>query len=286
MAERIESVETGFDDVTAEVKDLKDRVVSNERNLDAKIDQALERKAKQSGILGAGPFRYDMSRLTTKDRRRIREGPSVSAAGPVESSRESMKEAQEAQYWIARRSLRLWPIVGPDLYDATVDFLRDKLKQDPRTIGSRDELHVRPAGTIGRAKSKDEVIIRFPDATTRDAVRSAAFNLAGSSAGMRLEIPDNLRPSLRALESVSYNLKKAHPGLKRNVKFDDEVMDLVLDIKLDDSSQWRKIRPQQAMTVKLSLPGKNDDSEVDSNELHGMMSGSVASGANATPQGP
>ena len=76
---------------------------------------------------------------------------------------------------------------------------------------------------------------------------------------------------------MSYNLKKIHPGLKRNVKFDDEVLDLVLDIKLDDSAQWRKIRPEQAMTVNVSLPGKEDDVEVDSHELLGMMSGSNSS---------
>ena len=135
--------------------------------------------------------------------------------------------------------------------------------------------------------------MRFPDATTRDAVRSAAFNLAGSNAGMRLEIPDNLRASLRALESVSYKWKKRHPGLKRNVKFDDEVMDLVLDIKIDDNATWRKIRPEQAMAVKLSLPSQDDEAEMDSNELHSMMAGngttpgpsSSATGANATPQG-
>ena len=150
-------------------------------------------------------------------------------------------------------------------------------------------MHVHVASTVGKAKGRDEVVVRFPTATHRDAVRSAAFNLAGSQAGMRLEIPDYLRPSLRALESVSYTLKKKYPSLKRNVKFDDEVLDLVLDIKLEESGSWRKIRPEQAMAVKLSLPGVVDDAEVDSNELQSLMSGSGASsvsGANATPCGP
>ena len=108
---------------------------------------------------------------------------------------------------------------------------------------------------------------------------------------MRLEIPDNLRPSLRALESVSFTLKKKHPGLKRNVKFDDEVLDLVLDINLEENGPWRKIRPERAMVVKLSLLGPDDDAEVDSAELQSMMSvgsgntSGAATGANATPQG-
>ena len=113
------------------------------------------------------------------DRRRVR-GASQLAGGLVESSREALKGDQEAQYWTARRSLRLWPVGGGDLYEATVDFLKNKLKQDFRTIPSRDDIHVHMASTIGKAKGRDEVMVRFPTATHHDAVRSAAFNQAGS----------------------------------------------------------------------------------------------------------
>ena len=66
-------------------------------------------------------------------------------------------------------------------------------------------------GSAGKSKNQDEVVVRFPDVAMRDAVRSAAFNLAGRRAGIRLEIPDTLRPSLKALESAAYQLKQVHP---------------------------------------------------------------------------
>ena len=117
-----------------------------------------------------------------------------------------------------------------------MDFLSTSLDLGPDfcALGSDDVVAVRPGrGT----KSRKEVVVTFPDIETRDLVRSAARNLAGKpSHGMRLEIPEHLRPSLRNLESVSYDLKKRNPNLKRNKKFDDAVMDLVLDIKLNDSN--------------------------------------------------
>ena len=99
--------------------------------------------------------------------------------------------------------------------------------------------------------------------------------------------------SLRALELVAFGRKKKYPKLKRNVKFNDEMQDLVLDIKLDENSTWRKIRPDQALMAKNSFPYEEDESEVDSVELHSIMSGRVplnlrgpsVSGANAAPMG-
>ena len=56
--------------------------------------------------------------------------------------------------------------------------------------------------------------VTFADVETRDTMRSAARNLAGKpTMGMRLEIPEHLRPSLRNLEGVSYDLKKKNPQM-------------------------------------------------------------------------
>ena len=143
-----------------------------------------------------------------------------------------------------------------------------------------------------QSKNKDEVIVRFPDVATRDAVRSAAFHLAGKNAGLRLEIPDTLRPSLRALESVAYNLKRTNPGMRRNVKFDDEKLDVVMDVRLNDSGTWKKIRPGQAMAARvISGPPRDGEEEITADELQNCMSGAStsssgsATGANAAPLG-
>ena len=137
------------------------------------------------------------------------------------------------------------------------------------------------------------MVVRFPDVAMRDAVRSAAFNLAGKKAGIRLEIPDALRPSLKALESTAYHLKQSNPGMKRNVKFDDEVQNLVMDVKLDEDGTWRKIRPAQAQAARAVSGADNGGEEMGLDELQTFMSfggsGSStqgpATGANACPQG-
>ena len=95
-------------------------------------------------------------------------------------------------------------------------------------------------------------------------MRRAARELVGSpNAGVRLEVPQFLQTSLKALKSVSYALKQKNPGMKRNVKYDDSVMDHMLDFCVDPAApdaQWRKIRPDQAALVKAKVT-KNTRSE-------------------------
>ena len=113
-----------------------------------------------------------------------------------------------------------------------------------------------------------------------------------TTAGIRLEIPEFLRPSLRALESTSILLKQNNPHLKRNIKYDDDVMDLVMDVRLTPISQWKKIRPDQASEAKKgrATPSREDSLELDSGAIQAMLSESAStsssSGANATPMGP
>ena len=97
----------------------------------------------------------------------------------------------------------------------------------------------------------------------------------------------------RQLESTTFLLKKAHPGLKCNLKFDDEVMDLVMDVKLAENSSWKKIRPGEAAEARKgrATPSREGAIEMDSSEIQSLMSqgatapGLSASGANATPMG-
>ena len=103
------------------------------------------------------------------------------------------------------------------------------------------------------------------------------------------EIPESLRPSLRALESMSYLLKQSNPSLKRNIKYDDEVMDLVMDIKLNESTPWWKIRPEQAMDTKKNraMPSQEDQVELNSATLQTFLAQAPtpATGTNASNPG-
>ena len=79
-----------------------------------------------------------------------------------------------------------------------------------------------------------------------DDVRSFAKNLERRGRGLRLEVRDHLGPSFRVLQSVGYHLKQKHPGLKRNVLFDDERKNLKLDVCTGADQPWRTIYPDGA----------------------------------------
>ena len=92
----------------------------------------------------------------------------------------------------------MWPIAGADLAGSAMTFLDVELGLGPSfcTLRAGDVVPVRP----GRE--------------TRDTVRSTARNLAGKpTMGMRLEVPEHLRPSLRNLEGVSYGTLSSTTGL-------------------------------------------------------------------------
>ena len=155
-----------------------------------------------------------------------------------------------------------------------------------------------PRTRLGGAPSKwqDEAVVVFRDREFRDGVRSAAFNLAGQDeAGIRLDVPEYLMSNFKALEGVSYDLKQKHGGVKRNIRYDDEVMDLVLDFKIDEEAGWKRIRPQEARKTRSGRTGRNDREEVSLEDLLGILggpanersgsAGASASGANAVPMG-
>ena len=289
-------IDDKFIEVQEDVDDLRTRVIQNEEGLENKIQKVIDRQPAGPGG-GVNLEKQIDEALTAKMRcsrafmRPVHTPRTRSAttdrSAPVDASREAYQMQKEGAYWAARRSLRVWPVSGPDLCQAASDFLVDFLKQDLRSIPSREDMSVRVAGSNGKAKNKDEVVIRFPDVTSRDAVRSAAFHLAGKKAGIRLEIPDSLRPSLRALETAAYNLKKKNPSMKRNVKFDDEVLDLIMDVRLDENSPWRKIRPEQALAAKEISPVNGDGEEMRADEIQSFCSsGQPSSGGQPQAQTP
>ena len=87
-------------------------------------------------------------------------------------------------------------------------------------------------------------------------MRGAAHKLANATepAGIRLEVPDFLQHHFKALESIAYRIKRKHPNLKRNVKLDDALMDVVMDIKVSDGADWNTILPEHALAVVRDVP--------------------------------
>ena len=281
LHDKIDDVQTdlrrSIRSVSDDVEKLQARVELGEKGLESRIENVVNRMTMQGG---QGLSAADRSRIGTGPRPRFlaaQQGPSGSGA-PVQN------RPDDDRYWRARKSLRLWPVIGQDLHAAVAAYFTGPLMMEG---GIEDDVPGFEIRRVRSAKGKraHEVIITFPDVETRDAVRSAAPRLAGKKdMGMRLEIPEALRPSLRALDSTSYLLKQTNPLLKRNIKYDDEVMDLVMDIKLNEAAPWRKIRPDQAMDAKKNraVPSREDRVELDSAAIQSFLSAASSSQAPAT----
>ena len=200
----------------------------------------------------------------------------VTCMGMSKASRASATPVgtKEDIYWFCRRSLRMWPVAGDDLRKGLLVFLKSKLQLDSAFFLDMGEISVKKVYAGPRAKIRDEVIAVFSTVAVRDNVRRAAKELRGCpDSGIRLEIPALLQPSLKALETVSFKLKKKYPEMKRNIKFDDDVMDLVLDLCTDPiNSIWEKVRPEQAKILKGKLDVRDGRmEEVTGDELGRMI---------------
>ena len=166
-------------------------------------------------------------------------------------------------------------MAGDDLKAALSEFLNVRLRFSSATMANMGDISVKKVFSDPKSRIRHEVIAVFSSSEVRDTVRRAAKELAGDpGAGIRLEIPGFLQPSLKALESVSFALKQKNPKMRRNVKFDDVEMNLVLDFSLDPDggAPWRKIRPAQALAAKSKLKATGTSGgEVNDDELDSML---------------
>ena len=183
----------------------------------------------------------------------------------------SKEEKREAKFLLARRSLRLWPIPGGKK-ECLEDFLLQKLQMD-ETFIKEDLGSVTLTRTKEpRNKNKDEVIVTFESKQICDAVKAAAPNLANhrETAGMRLHIPDHLQKEFHVLMNLSFDLKKRHPGLKRNIKFDEEDYGLFMDLKLSEEADWKRVKPAQAINANKKRR-KQKTPDLDEDELRSLL---------------
>ena len=137
------------------------------------------------------------------------------------------------------------------------------------------EIGVKKVAAGPGSKKSGEVSVVFATVEVRDAVRRAARELAGDpGTGMRLEIPYNLQPSLKALEAVSFNMKQKNSKIRRSIKFDDQAMDLVLDFNVDPDGDgaWRQVTAEQAKKMRAKIQAKGGRAAADTDdELDGLM---------------
>ena len=66
-----------------------------------------------------------------------------------------------------------------------------------------------------------------------------AKNLAGKNAGVRIDIPFNLRKSHSVLKNLAFSLIKCYPMMKRNIRFIDEKNFCL------SRENWRTVKPHE-----------------------------------------
>ena len=131
-------------------------------------------------------------------------------------------------------------------------FLAQKLKLGEDVLQDAEDCQVRRVPKSKGSTISNEAVVRFPTVDLRDVVRGAAYNLAGDNgSGIRLEIAHHLMNNFKALSNASYKLRQKYNKCKRNIKYDDEVCDLVLEFKTNpDGGHWRRLRPEQAKQME------------------------------------
>ena len=201
----------------------------------------------------------------------------IERAVAVSVSRELKKQGPRGQnllstnndaYWRSRRSVRCWPIKGPnsDLWGLTGDFLIQVLGIAPSDLPQECVESVRRVSTPRTnrpQKIRNEVIVTFREVATRDMVFSFAPNLANfrqstEPPGIRLDYPDQLRGPFSTLEKYGALLKsELGPAFKRSIKYDDAVMSLRIDVLFPGDERWTQI-PLEIAAEELEKRKKNE----------------------------
>ena len=142
--------------------------------------------------------------------------------------------------------------------------MREHLKLSGDFMDCVGEFEVQRVPHGPAARIKHEAMVTYMSVDIRDAVKGAARNLAGlgSDYGVRLELPNHLKSTMKTLQAVSFELKTKFPLSRRNVLFDDEAMDLVLDFTAGEDKPWRRITSKQAMDRKKNKSVTNGPQSV------------------------
>ena len=110
-----------MDRVDVKIINLEQRMDKGDDEFEAKVVRILEKQKQQPPPPAVGVDPMIAAAFGTQ-------GSAPTAAGP--SSTMAKTDRQEAQFYKCRRSLRLYPVKGPDLQAGFNDFIRNKLKMD------------------------------------------------------------------------------------------------------------------------------------------------------------
>ena len=278
-----------IDGMDARMKAVEKKMKEDDEGMEDRITGIVQRELRNSGLTCTAPGLQNSTLSTQADPSDLSQRLHLLAGGaaPGAGGRDGRREQQ---YWEHRRALRIWPVQGPDLQAGLKAFLTDKLgftEQDVKDMSPFNVTkHMDP-----RSKATNEVVVHFPNSGVTDTVKAAAPRLAplGRAAGIRLHIPGYLLNNFKLLENLGYRMRTVNADVRRVIKFDDENLGLVMDVKVDGT--WRRVRPADALAAKNAI-----GETVGLSSGPTPMSGShiqdfftnpppAATGANATPMG-
>ena len=236
VARRFDKIETAVESIEGTVKSHTSKIDNHERLI---RDSQREIAALKRDVDGLA------------DRRSTTPGASPGTSSLRLSAPQRVRQAvNDSDYFRARRTLRLWPIVGStgeELWRATGNFLHVLLGL-PNIDEAKIEQISRPPVPSSFGAS-NEIQITFKSVETRDSVIGASGRLAGKvdeqgrpTAGIRIEVPQGLKDAFSVLYKFGQVLRTRHgAGTRRHVKFDDVDRTLFLNIKLPGDDRWSRV---------------------------------------------
>ena len=276
-----EVLERKMGEANVKIDELSVRVSHNEQ----KLERFMAEVGKRLGDGDIGQLPHSEAAIGQSSGSFSYAAVAAGASRPVRSPRPTL--SKEDHYWNCRRSLRLMPIRAGDDREEVEHFISQYLEQDSLFIRSLGDFTVQRIPFGPKSRNKNEAVVRFSSVDIRDAVKAAARNLAGRGPeyGVRLELPNHLKSAMKSLQSLSYEIKKKHGQARRNVLFNDECQDLVLDVCLSEGRPWRRITAKQA---RERMAKSTDDPKrrlaVDDDELDGILNERVSGSPNAGEQ--
>ena len=189
----------------------------------------------------------------------------------------TMRDADERQhdgFELARKSLRIWPIIWKEdqriMVAEVVNFARGAL-----LVESLDNSWIESVGRAPSTKgghAHNEVVVVFTDKNKRDEAFAMRKNLSTyvdldgkPTSGVRIQVPHYLTPTFKMLEAYGHDLKRKHgKEFRWYIKFDDFERTLFLQIKIPNIGEWIDISPEEA---RKSRRRRNDRRIASAREL-------------------
>ena len=286
VTDQIEGAMTAIGDLGKRVEKNEDKIKNMMDEIgsmvDSRIAAGLEKLNLPGGVSSPATDQSGHCPLDQVD-----PGPSTYAAA-VSSSRSgppihllNSSKWKEEDFWRCRKTLRLRPIVpdGLSVNEAVVEFMKKTLRLDEEFISSVGNFNSTVVPFGPKSRYRHEVVVLFDSVEARDIVRGAAPNLASqeSDTGIRLEVPYHLRSHMKALQQMSYNIKQKHHAARRNILYDDESMDLVLDFCLGADLPWRRLTAAQAKSKSKTIKQTGKEA-VNDEEIDVILNGAVCGG--------